>query len=97
MNPKKAKLLETLEESARVHSASLLRSLDIAAHPEKHGWQRSILTAVVVLPLTGLSAIITEANRFLVAQSDDEAWDRSSPPPSDARDGSNVLPPDSSA
>jgi hypothetical protein len=83
MNPKKAKLLETLDESARVHSASLLRSLDIAAHPEEHGWRRSILTAMVVLPVTGFSALITEANRFLVAQSDDEAWDRASPPTND--------------
>ena len=97
MNPKKAKLLETLDESARVHSASLLRSLDIAAHPEQHGWRRSILTAMVVLPLTGLSAVITEANRFLVAQSDDEAWDRSSPPSSDPRLEGDVSPPDSSA
>jgi len=92
MNPKKAKLLETLDESSRVHSASLLRSLDIAAHPEHHGWRRSILTALVVRPVTGFSALITEANRFLVAQSDDEAWDRASPPSSDSRDG-GTLPP----
>lgn len=87
MNPKKAKVLETLDESARVHTASLLRSLDIAAHPEQHGWQRSILTAFVVLPITGVSALLTEANRFLVSQSDDEAWDRASPPPNDPPTG----------
>jgi hypothetical protein len=89
MNPKKAKTLETLEESARVHTTSLLRSLDIAAHPEQHGWRRSILTAMVVLPLTGLSAVITEVNRFLVSQSDDEAWDRASLTRNDSTDESS--------
>lgn len=83
MNAKKAKVLEALDESARVHGASLLRSLDIAAHPEKHGWQRSILTAVVVLPVTGFGALLAQASRFLTAQSDDEAWDRKYPPTND--------------
>lgn len=96
MNAKKAKLLETLDESARVHTASLLRSLDIAAHPEQHGWRRSILTAMVVLPVTGFSALVTEANRFLVAQSDDEAWDRGTPPPGESRTDGTLPPRDSS-
>jgi hypothetical protein len=97
MNPKKAKILDTLDESARIHSASLLRSLEIAAHPEQHGWRRSILTAFIVLPLTGISAVLTEANRFLVAQSDDEAWDRSCPPPSDTHEQVEFPRPDSPA
>ena len=80
MNPKKAKMLETLDESARVHDQSLQRSLDIAAHPEQHGWRKSMLTAAVVVPLTGISAMLNDLSRVLVSHSDDEAWDRPSPP-----------------
>jgi len=86
MNQKKAKMLESLDESARVHDTSIQRSLNIAAHPEQHGWRRSLLTAAVVVPLTGISAMLTDFSRILVAHSDDEAWDRpsssSSHPPS---------------
>jgi hypothetical protein len=78
MNEKKAKVLESLDESARVHDTSLRRSLDIATHPEQHGWGRSLLTAAIVVPLTGISAIVTDLSRFLVQHSDDEAWDRPS-------------------
>ena len=80
MNPKKAKVLETLDESARVHDVSLRRSVDIATHPTEHGWRKSLLTAAVVVPLTGVSAMLTDLSRVLVAHSDDEAWDRQAPP-----------------
>jgi len=80
VNPKKAKVLETLDESARVHDFSLRRSVDIATHPGEHGWRKSLLTAAVVVPLTGVSAMITDLSRVLVAHSDDEAWDRQTPP-----------------
>jgi len=80
VNPKKAKVLETLDESARVHDVSLRRSVDIATHPGEHGWRKSLLTAAVVVPLTGVSAMLTDLSRVLVAHSDDEAWDRQTPP-----------------
>jgi hypothetical protein len=80
MHEKKARVLETLDESSRVHDASLRRSLDIAMHPAEHGWKRSLLTAAVVVPLTGVSAMLTDLSRVLVAHSDDEAWSRTSPP-----------------
>lgn len=80
MNPKKAKVLETLDESARVHDASLRRGVDIATHPGDHGWRKSLLTAAVVVPLTGVSAMLTDLSRILVSHSDDEAWDRQTPP-----------------
>ena len=84
MNPKKAKVLETLDNSAHVHDTSLRRSLNIAAHPEEHGWRRSLLTAAIVVPLTGISAVLTDFSRVLIARSDDEAWDRAEPPDTSA-------------
>jgi len=80
MNPEKAKMLATLDESARVHDASLHRSLAVVAHPERHGWRKSFLTAVVVVPLTGISAVLTDLSRAFIAHSDDEAWERQLPP-----------------
>lgn len=78
MNERKAKVLETLDESVRVHDESLRRSLDVAAHPETHGWRKSLLTAAVVVPLTGISAVLADLSRALVARSDDDAWERGS-------------------
>ena len=89
MNPKKARVLESLDQSARTHDASLQRSIDIAAHPEEHGWRKSLLTAAIVVPLTGISAVLTDLSRVLVSHSDDEAWDRVSPP--------DAPPPDAGA
>jgi hypothetical protein len=80
MNPEKARILATLDESARVHDASLRRSLDVVAHPEKHGWRKSVLTAAVVVPLTGISAVLTDLSRAFIAHSDDAAWGRQLPP-----------------
>jgi hypothetical protein len=83
----KAKVLETLDESARVHDVSLAKNLEIAAHPEQHGWRRSLLTAVIVVPLTGISATLTDLARVFVAHSDDNAWGQGelpSPPTSPA-------------
>ncbi|HEV8497935.1 MAG TPA: hypothetical protein VGQ56_13770 [Gemmatimonadaceae bacterium] len=76
MNSRKGKVLATLDDAARVHDASLQRSIDIATHPGEHGWRKSLLTAAIVVPLTGLSAVVTDLSRALVARSDDEAWDR---------------------
>ena len=80
MNPKKAEVLETYDRSARVHDAALRRGLAIATHPEQYGWRKSLLTAAVVIPLTGISAVLTDLNRALVARSDDEAWSLQLPP-----------------
>lgn len=80
MNPKKAEVLETYDRSARVHDAALRRDLTIVTHPEQYGWRKSLLTAVVVIPLTGISAVLTDLNRALVARSDDEAWSLQLPP-----------------
>jgi len=80
MNSRKGKVLATLDDSARVHDASLQRSIEIAKHPGEHGWRKSLLTAAIVVPLTGLSAVVTDLSRVLVARSDDEAWGRQLPP-----------------
>jgi len=80
MNPEKAKVLATLDRSARVHDTSLHRSLDVVAHPGQHGWRKSLLTAAIVVPLTGISAVLTDLSRALIGHSDDEAWGRQLPP-----------------
>lgn len=92
MNEKKAKMLEKLDESVRVHDTSLRHSVNIAAHPEEYGWRKSLLTALIVVPLTGLSAIVTDINRILVSHSDDEAWDRSPPGSEDSSESRGQTP-----
>jgi hypothetical protein len=86
MNPRKAQLLRLLDETAQVHDTSIRRSVNIAAHPGTHGWQTSLLTAAVVVPLTGVSAVLTDLSRMLIARSDDAAWERSLPPSVHERD-----------
>jgi hypothetical protein len=81
MNTSKAKVLEVLDQSARVHDASLERGVDVMRHPELHGWRRSLLTAAIVLPLTAVSATLTDLARVCVARSDDDAWDQDDPKP----------------
>jgi hypothetical protein len=80
MNSKKLDVLNTLDDAARVHDQSLERAIDIVTHPEQFGWRKSILTAAVVVPLTGISAVLTDLSRIMVARSDDEAWNRQLPP-----------------
>jgi len=80
MHPKKEEMLKKLEDVSRIHDASLKRSLDIALHPGRFGWRTSLLTAAIVVPVTGMSAMLTDASQFLLKRSDDEAWDRGSPP-----------------
>ena len=84
MNSRKLDVLNTLDEAANVHDESLRRSIDVVTHPEQFGWRKSILTAAVVVPLTGISAVLTDLSRVMVARSDDDAWARGLPPaPSD--------------
>jgi len=81
MHPKKAEMLRKLEEASRVHTAALQRSREVVTNPGTFGWRRSILTAAVVVPLTGLSAVVSDVSHVLIAHSDDDAWDRGEPPP----------------
>jgi hypothetical protein len=83
MNSRKLDVLNTLDDAAKVHDESLERSMNVITHPEQFGWRQSILTAAVVVPLTGLSAVLTDLSRVMVARSDDDAWSRHLPPPSD--------------
>jgi hypothetical protein len=80
MHPKKAEMLRKLEEASRVHTAALARSREVVSNPGTFGWRRSILTAAVVVPLTGLSAVVSDVSHILIAHSDDDAWDRGDPP-----------------
>lgn len=89
MNPKKAEMLRQLEQASRVHDAALQRSLNVVTSPREFGWEKSLLTAAVVVPLTGVSAILTDLSRALLARSDDSAWDIGEPPAPPSSDSSN--------
>jgi hypothetical protein len=80
MHPKKAEMLARLEETSRVHDAALERSMNVVKNPSAFGWEKSILTAAVVVPLTGVSAILTDLSHALLSRSDDSAWDAGKPP-----------------
>jgi hypothetical protein len=81
VHPKKAEMLSRLEDASRVHDAALGRSFNVVKNPGEFGWEKSILTAVVVVPLTGVSAILTDLSHTLLSRSDDSAWDHGNPPP----------------
>jgi hypothetical protein len=86
MNSRKQDVLNTLDGAAKVHDESLTHSKRVVTHPEEYGWWTSLLTAVVIVPLTGISAVLTDLNRVMVAMSDDEVWNRQLPPPVDDAD-----------
>ena len=96
MNSRKLEVLTILDSAAQVHDESIKRSMNVIAHPEEFGWRKSILTAAVVVPLTGISAVLTDLSRDMVARSDDDAWKRQLPPASesgpDANDPTTVFP-----
>ena len=81
MHPKKAEMLSRLEDTSRIHDAALERSFNVVRNPGEYGWEKSILTAAVVVPLTGVSAILTDLSHALLSRTDDAAWDYGSPPP----------------
>ena len=94
MHPRKQDVLNTLDDVAAIHDASFKRSIDVIAHPEQHGWRKSILTAAVVVPLTGISALLTDLSRVAVARSDDDAWNRQLPPADEVQPGTPDTPPE---
>ena len=81
MHPKKAEMLKRLEETSRVCDAALERSFNVVTNPSEFGWERSLLTAAVVVPLTGVSAVLTDLSHALLSRSDDSAWDYGGAPP----------------
>ncbi|HTE46764.1 MAG TPA: hypothetical protein VK636_16040 [Gemmatimonadaceae bacterium] len=83
MHPKKAEMLKRLDETSRVHDAALQRSVNVVTNPREFGWEKSVLTALVVVPLTGVSAVLTDLSHALLSRSDDSAWDHGSSPSSD--------------
>src|SRR5690348_9396200 len=95
MNSRKLDVLKTLDDAARIHDESLKRSFDVVKNPEQYGWRKSILTAAVVVPLTGVSAVLTDLSRIMVARSDDDAWNRQLPPTTDPGPDVSDTAPDS--
>jgi hypothetical protein len=79
MNPRKATMLANMDKIAHAHDESIKRDIDIVMNPSKHGWEKSLLTGAVVIPITGVSAMLIDFSRVLLARSDDKAWDRQPP------------------
>lgn len=76
MHPMKAKALDKVAEISRIQDASLQDGLRVATNPQTYGWTGSLVAAAVMLPLTGLSAVITDVTQVMIARSSDETWER---------------------
>ncbi|HEU5186621.1 MAG TPA: hypothetical protein VFU01_18760 [Gemmatimonadaceae bacterium] len=76
MHPMKAKALDKVAEISRIQDASLQGGLRVATNPQTYGWIGSLVAAAVMLPLTGLSAVITDVSQVMIARSSAETWER---------------------
>lgn len=79
MHPQKAKLLAQLEELSRLKDETLKEGLAVACAPGRYGWVGSLVTATVMLPLTGLGAVFTDVSIILAAHSADATWEKAFP------------------
>ena len=76
MHPMKAKALDKVAEISRLQNASLQDGLRVGTNPQTYGCTGSLVAAAVMLPLTGLSAVITDVTHVMIARSSDETWER---------------------
>ena len=82
MHPMKAKYLTKTAEMLRMEDETLQLGVKVATRPREYGWTGSLIAIGVMLPLVGVSALMTEATYFMMARSSDEMWDRIPQPPS---------------
>jgi hypothetical protein len=83
MHPEKAKLLAGLRDIARMKDEMLREGLAVAGDPRRYGWDGSLLTAAVMLPLTALSAVFTDVSIVLVSRTPDATWNKAFPTDAD--------------
>lgn len=79
MHPQKVKMLAQLEELARMKDEALKEGLAVACAPHQYGWAGSLITATVMLPLTGFGAVLTDISIILTAHSADATWEKAFP------------------
>ena len=80
MHPQKAKILAGLLELARMKDEMLNDGLAVVRAPDQYGWTGSLLTATVMLPLTGLGAVFNDLSIILVSRTPDATWEKAFPP-----------------
>jgi hypothetical protein len=78
MHPQKAEVLGKLTDASRAFDEAIGRVRQVALHPSRHGWRRSI-GALATLPILGMGAMIVDAGEVAVRRSSDGEWDESSP------------------
>ena len=80
MHPQKAKILAGLLELAHMKDEMLKDGLAVVRAPDRYGWSGSLVTATVMLPLTGLGAVLTDLSIILASRTPDATWEKAFPP-----------------
>ena len=80
MHPQKAKILAGLLELARMKDEMLNDGLAVVRAPDQYGRTGSLLTATVMLLLTGLGAVFNDLSIILVSRTPDATWEKAFPP-----------------
>lgn len=79
MHPGKAKVLAQMLEVARMTDDTLKDGLEVARAPHRYGWSQSLLAAAVMLPMTGLNAVLIDLNIILASRMPDAKWEQAFP------------------
>ena len=86
MHPDKAEALNKLAEVTQELDLEIGQLKDVALHPHREGWGKS-LRALSILPFLGLSATICDATDMLFRRIPDPRW-------GDAPEDGSAAPPD---
>jgi hypothetical protein len=78
MHSQKAKVLAQLLELARMKDEMLQQGLSVVRAPDQYGWSGALLTATVMLPLTGLGAVLNDLSIILASHTPDATWEKAS-------------------
>ena len=79
MHPERARVLAGLEEISRLNDDALRQGLAVACSPSRYGWEGSLLTATVMLPMTAFSALMTDISIIMLSHSSDAPWEKAFP------------------
>lgn len=73
MHPDKAEALSTLAEVTQALDLEIAQLKDVALHPQRDGWRKS-LRALGTLPFLGIAASICDATDMLFRRIPDARW-----------------------
>lgn len=73
MHPDKVEALNKLAEVTRELDAEIAQLKDVARHPHRDGWRKS-LRALSILPFLGAGATICDATDLLLRRIPDARW-----------------------